>query len=188
MKKIINIFSVIFLLAFLVLSSACTPTTGGGTDIDNPPVDGTKIVITPKVEVIKIKDFEVEKMDYTSYFTITEDDIEVEVKKSYIDATKVSLKPGEYNVTCKYKGSSAKIKVVVSTPIYRLDLQKDEIELNVNSVLDYDFKKLFSAYIDDELVEITDEMIETNVTNSIGSYTYTVNFNNIISTNTSKQG
>lgn len=182
MKKIINIFSVIFLLAFLVLSSACTPTTGGGTDIDNPPVDGTKIVITPKVEVIKIKDFEVEKMDYTSYFTITEDDIEVEVKKSYIDSTKVSLKPGEYNVTCKYKGSSAKIKVVVSTPIYRLDLQKDEIELNVNSVLDYDFKKLFSAYIDDELVEITDEMIETNVTNSIGSYTYTVNFNNIIKT------
>lgn len=178
MKKIINIFSVIFVLVFLILSSSCTtPSTG-----QNPPVDGSTVVITPKVEVISIKNFEVENFDYTSYFTIIENDEEIEVKKSYIDSTKVSLKAGEYIVTCKYNGQVGKLKVNVTEPVYRLDLSTDNVELNIESLSDYDFKKLFNAYIDDELVEITDDMVETNLINNIGSYTYTVTFNSISKT------
>lgn len=170
MRKIKNLFLILLVLITLV---SCG-------ENNNPPVTNT-ISVTPNVTTVELKDTEVLDYNYTSLFTITENDKNVEVLSSYIDTSSLKKEAGTYKVTCTYQETKASVTVIVTVEekVYELTLAKNEIEVNKSLWNTYDYLSLFEATIDGEIAEITADMIENNIEQTKGTYTYKVTFNGI---------
>ena len=152
-----------------------------GDTIEKVVVESNVFVIAT-VESITLKDFEVNDYNYASLFIISKDEEGVPVVDSYLDLSKVSTAPGSFEVTCNFEGKSAKVTVVVIETIYELNLSVEELTIHKNFVNEYDFLSLFTAKIDGLVIDITPDMIESNVKAESGSYTYTVSNGNISKT------
>ena len=178
MKKIIKSLIVLLILTVFAVSGCGqkdTPTSSSTEVGDSSPiVTPSQIVITCESEVIEIKDTDVDGYDYRKHFSITEGGLSVIVNRSYIDASSVKAEAGEYTVTCSYKGEVASIRVVVIQTVYEVILTTDKITLNKAYALDYDYLSLFSASIDGVQIEITQDMITSNVLAEEGEYQFTV--------------
>lgn len=141
-----------------------------------PPEDKKTVVVTANEENVEIKDTAVAGYDYTSLFSITVDGAPVSVLASYIDSTEVKPEAGEYTVKCTYEEKSASVGVTVVATAYEVTLSVESITLKAEEVAAYDFKALFTATKDGEVVEITDEMITSDVKAEAGTYSYTVKY------------
>lgn len=141
-----------------------------------PPEDKKTVVVTANEENVEIKDTAVAGYDYTSLFSITVDGAPVSVLASYIDSTEVKAEAGEYTVKCTYEEKSASVGVTVVATAYEVTLSVESITLKAEEVAAYDFKSLFTATKDGEAVEITDEMITSDVKAEAGTYSYTVKY------------
>ncbi len=176
-KKLLVICLVILLLVALV---ACdedqTPSgTSGSSGSQN-------IVVNALESAISIHKDELNAYNFCTLFYIIEDGKSVTVTTDYIDKSGVPTDYGTGDVVCTYKGISAKVSVNVYKTVYELILSKKGIDLVEKEVATYDFKSLFSAYIDGKKQEITDDMVSTDVEAKIGTYTYSVTFHGITKT------
>ncbi|MBQ8323258.1 MAG: hypothetical protein IJX91_04760 [Clostridia bacterium] len=170
------------------LSDESETTSGGSetgsdntqTDSDNTQTDSGSssadpvVVITPVSESVDIKDEEIASYDFTKLFSVTSEGAALTVDASWIDVSALSQTAGSYEISCDYGGASAKICVNVLATVYDVQLSLEEITLNKSLYETYDFKSLFTVLADGENVEITDDMIETDLRAEAGSYTYTV--------------
>lgn len=173
MKK--SAFSAIIALLIVV-----TLLVGGC--VDPVPPDTHTVSVTAKSESLDLKDTEVESYDYTALFTVTKDDVAVMVEKSMLDLSKVSAEADSFTVKCTYENQSATVTVNVSHTLYEVTLARDTITLNVSLVEDYDFNSLFTVKVDGVIAAITDDMVSSNVTASVGEYRYTVTCGNASAT------
>lgn len=137
-----------------------------------------EIVITPTQNSIEIYNTEVATFNFKDLFEIKVNGTTVEVKDEYINKEYISSAPGKYIVYCSYKGITSSISVLVNATTYTLTLSVSQITLDVNEVETYDFKSLFIAKVNGEIVEITSDMVESNVESKVGKYTYKVTNNN----------
>lgn len=171
MKKILRLF--LLVLAITVTLYGCTKTPV----VEEP----TEIEIISLQDSINLKDTEVKDFDFTTLFKITGDGEEIKVLKSYLTIPNMD-EPGVYTITCVYGDKFAVTAVSVAATIYTVELSKEEITINQTLTQTYNFKALFTAKIDGEIVEITDEMVTTNLKKEIGVYTYTVTVGNVAKT------
>lgn len=160
-------------LVCLILAFAFTGCQrGGGTNSSSD--SGKTVAVTALEDSIQIKDSEVAGYDYTKHFKITVNGAETQVLPSYIDSSKVKAEAGIYTVTCSYSGKSDSLAVQVIETVYGLTLSVEEVTVKVSAALSYDYNGLFTATIDNAPVEITDDMITTDLKAEAGDYDYTV--------------
>lgn len=165
-----------------VSSSVSVPTpvsssTAASTPAPSTPVHIPEVVVSKTQNSIAIKDRDVADYDYTSYFAITVDGVDVAVTSSMIDATEVEAKEGQYVVTCSYEGKSAILVVNVSDTVYAVEATVDTVTIKQKEISTYDFKALFTATMDGEPVTIEDSMITSTIENAVGTYSYTISYN-----------
>ncbi len=165
MKKKLAVFALIAVLMMaLFVACACDDTT--------PP--DPVISVRADGDSISLRDSKVENYDYTKLFTILKDGVNVTVEKSYLDLSAVSATETSFTVTCTYEGNTASIVVNVVQTVYLVELSKTEITIRQGEVSNYDFKALFTVTTDGVKQTLTDSMIESNVVDEVGEYTYTV--------------
>ena len=145
-------------------------------------IETSDINVMVNTEKITIKDVDISNFNFKDLFVITKDGSGVSVLDSYLDLSQLSESAGIYEVVCTYEGHSAKIVVEVIETIYELSLSVDEITVNQLLVDEYDFLALFTAKIDGVTIEITDDMITSNVIAEVGRYEFTVTNNKISKT------
>lgn len=148
----------------------CTYEEKSASIIVNVNKSESNIVVNKKVTSIDIKINEVDTYDFTTLFTISEKGNNVTVEESFVDHLKVIAKAGTYKVTCTYKGVSETITVNVKDTVYELRLSVDEVKVTVDTALNYDYLALFTAFVDNERIDITSEMVESTVRAEIGTY------------------
>lgn len=174
MKKIIRKSGVLFLVLIMLMLVSCTEQ--GNT------VDDTNAEVIVLQDSITLKDIEVEEHDFTKYFKITVDGVEVEVLASYIDAKTVTTEVGTYEVKCSYGKKYGVISVTVVATSYEVTLAVEEVTLRLAQVDEYDFKSLFKVMVDGVEIEITKEMITSDVQKVLGTYQYTVAYHGVSKT------
>ena len=112
--------------------------------------------------------------DYKQYFTITKDNINVEVKDEYLDLSNLRMIEGIYKVVCKYEDERISLSVKVEEVDYQIKLNTREITIKQSEVENYDFNQLFIVVVDGKIQPITPDMVNSNVTSSVGVYQYIV--------------
>lgn len=172
----IFIYSIVLFLFSIVLCSC-----GGGNT--TPPQEKV-ISVEATTNQIELKDKEVASYNFKSLFVITVNDEIVEVQDAHIDKSELKVEEGTYNVKCTYedKSASVSVKVTKTQIVYTLDLKIDKIDVKQSIALTYDYNSLFIAKEDGNKVSITNDMIISDVSNIVGTYSYTVNFNGISKT------
>ena len=163
MKKILPVLGAICTISVFALVGC-----GGG--------NRQEIVVSATAEQVELKDTEVSDYDYTSLFTITVDGESVAVLSEYVNSSAVSEAAGSYDVTCTYQTKNASVKVVVSESVRTLELLQEHVTLRLKQVKSFDFNALFEAKVNGKKVEITGDMVETDVAEALGEYTYTVTY------------
>lgn len=118
------------------------------------------VIIKSKVDSVEIKLKEVEDYNYLSLFTITEKGRPVTVSQDMISST-VTNKEGTYKVTCSYKGVSKTIDIIV-TSSYKIEIIESyhDLELSISELECFDFTNLFSLFVDDVFVPVTNDMLD----------------------------
>lgn len=132
------------------------------------------VKITTVVEEIQVSNLDVFSHDYKQYFTITDQENEVNVMDSYLDLSSLRAAAGTYVIKCAYQGITQTLKVVVIEDTYQIKLENKEIFIKQSEVDTYNFKALFTVVVNGKIQEITDSMISTNVKNNVGTYQYIV--------------
>ena len=132
------------------------------------------VAIIKMVDTIDVTSVNVLIHDYKQYFCITDDAQAVIVLNAYIDLSNLSTAQGTYTVTCTYKGTSESISVNVTEVTYQLKLPTKEITVKQSEAESYDYNSLFTAVVNGKIYQITDEMVNSNVSINVGTYQYTV--------------
>ena len=173
-------FCLIGLMGISILAAACSgggdsPAPGPGPS-DGPDDPGIEIVVSAMEEAVAIKDYQVATYDYTSLFSISRDGQNVEVLDSYIDSSAVSETAGTYPVTCTYEEKTAEAEVTVEASVCEIQLSAQEVTVRQDEWDSFDYLSLFTATLDGEPLEITEDMIDSDVQEEAGDYTFTVSF------------
>lgn len=135
-----------------------------------------------KVKALKtsvdIKINALSSFDFTSLFSITVNDKQVQVLEEYLDLKSLKEEAGEYEIYCEYENIKASVTIVIVDIVCVITCKVQEVTINQDVVDSYDFKSLFTIKVDGEDVKVTDEMIKTNLEAKLGEYTYTVSYMN----------
>ncbi|MBR2892059.1 MAG: hypothetical protein IKC22_06790 [Bacilli bacterium] len=134
----------------------------------------TTVKITTLVDSVTVNNLEVLNHNYKQYFSITDEDLEIEVQDSYLDLSSLRLAEGTYTIRCTYNGVVKTLAVNVTEVSYQIKLESKEISVKQSDALTYDYKSLFTAVVSGKIIEITDDMIKSNISNNVGTYQYTV--------------
>lgn len=141
--------------------------------------DPVEVTVTALKQNISLKDTEVKNYDFKSLFSILVNNESIEVLDSYLNLTNTEFIIGSNTLICSYNGSSAQVNVEVIETVYEIELSVSEITINQSLAKSYDYKSLFILKIDGIISPITPDMIENNVEETVGTYTYIVKINNI---------
>lgn len=148
-------------------------------------VEAEKIIsVTAEPETVQIVDEEFATHKFTDHFSISDDGRYVTVMKSYLTISEVV--DGKATVVCTYKGVSATLNIDVQKTVYELSLVSDEIEVNKDIALTYDYLSLFTATRNGEPIELSSENVTTDLNDELGEYTYTVTVGKVESGKVSK--
>ncbi len=142
--------------------------------------DGTLHVVAKEVteKVVLISETTVSKeiekgdttFDFTKLFKITVDGVDVEVKKEWIDTSKVNFNEANtYEVTLTYtldgkdytKTISVEVKETVTEKVVLISETNASKEIEKGDT-SFDFTKLFKITVDGEAVEVKKEWIDTS--------------------------
>ena len=136
-------------------------------------VQSEKVIsVTTSEESVKIVDENFASTKFTDYFSITEDDRYVTVMKAYLTVS--DIVDEKATVVCSYKGKTATLNVEIQKTVYEINLIDEEIEVNKDVALSYDYLSLFTATRNGIPIELTDEHVTTNLSDELGEYTYAV--------------
>ena len=179
MKNLIKALLLAVTLITFALSACSEPSdsTEGGSSISSSSISvepAETVEITAISDAVEIEDIYLNEHDFTAYFEITVDGGKVEVKEEYLDLSNLKNEAGVYEVLCTYKGVSASVEVTVLHNDYLISLSQSEISVNKANALDYDYLALFTAYVNGVRVDITPDMINSNVSSVPGVYTFSV--------------
>ncbi len=187
-KNFIKI-SLLTLLSVVTIFSACN--LGGGEsssgNSDSSSITDSSSSTVGVVEVscvsesVEVEDIYLESYDFTKCFEITVDGEIQEVKEEYLDLSALKPQAGIYTIYCVFEGrddARAQAEVRVISNEYLLELSTEEITVNRAYALTFDYLALFTAYKNGEQVAIEQDMIQTDITDEVGSYSFTVNFHN----------
>ena len=173
MKKQPIVVVLLLLLTLAIVFTACT----------DAPTDVTVDVSVNKFNSLYhkgkfyIDDQQADSFDYSKLFVVTEGDDIVTVTKDMLDVSGLTETGG--TVTCTYKGKSATAEVAFEHIFYQLEQSVYKLTLSPSEAANYDFKSHFRALANGESVEITDDMVTSDVKSVAGDYTYTVTFRGI---------
>lgn len=181
MKKSLKLTLLLILVTLAFSAIACD--VGGGNSSSSGSGSGSStgvttetVLITATSDVIEVEDIKLEEHDFTVYFNITVDGVNIEVKKEYLDLSALKGEAGTYVIYCKYSDKVADAEVKVFKTEYLLDLSREEVVVKSFAALDYDYLSLFVATINGEKTALTLDAVTTDLKSIPGEYSYTVNF------------
>ncbi len=154
------------------------------------------IAKSSSLKTVEIKETNVSKeikkgdttFDFTKLFQITVDGEDVEVKKEWIDTSKVDFNtPNTYEVTLTYtldgkdytKTIEVEVKETVTEKVVLISETTESKEIE-NGDTTFDFTKLFQITVDGEDVEVKKEWIDTSKVNFNVANTYEVTLNYVL--------
>ena len=182
MKKIIKALLLAVMLITFALSACSEPSSSEGEGLNSSSSTSVEpaeaVEITATTDAVEVEDIYLDEHDFTVYFEITVDGEAVEVKEEYLDLSNLKKEAGTYEISCGYKGESASMAVTVFHNDYLISLSQSEIAVHKASALSYDYLALFEAYINGVRVDITPDMIDSNVSSTPGVYTFSVTLGN----------
>lgn len=180
MKKI---FSFLILILVIFAFTACTPPDGDSSSVNSSSVIDSSgsfpedsVSVTALMQSVEIEDIKLNAYDFTTCFNITENEENIPVVQEYLDLSKLENTAGTYEVFCLYKGVSAKIEVIVFHNEYEVLLAVEQISVSKAQALTYDYSSLFTLTLNGSRVELTQDMIQTDISNIPGTYSYTVTY------------
>ncbi len=141
--------------------------------------DPIEVIVTSTKKSITIKDTELNNYDFKSLFEITVNGDKIEVLDEYLNLKTNDFTPGKNTLICTYNFVQAEVTVEIIETIYEIELSVTEITINQSLAKSYDYKSLFTFKIDGKISKITDDMIENNVIENEGTYTYIVSIHGI---------
>lgn len=169
---------ILIILLFIFVLTACKPTTpdpGGHVD---PPKDHV-IEISSKQARITIKNEDISTYNFKDLFTIKVDNKEIEVLDKYIDLSQLSMKEGNYTITCNYKNKTCSIDVKVIAVEYSVLNVVNDFPIKDENVDSYDYTKLFKIYKDQEEIQVINDYLDlSNLRNTPGAYVITCTYKN----------
>ena len=169
---------ILILLLFIFIFTACKPTTpdpGGHTDPPKDPV----IEISSKQARITIKNEDISTYNFKDLFIIKVDNNEIEVLDKYIDLSQLSMKAGNYTITCSYKSKTCSVDVNVIAVEYSVINVVNDFPIKDENVDSYDYTKLFKIYKDQEEIEVINDYLDlSNLRNTPGTYVITCTYKN----------
>lgn len=185
MKRNTKHILIALILTIIVAITLVACDKGGGQgQPGNPPAPPTPpapprepvVEVSAKYDEVTVTDtFEGYRFD--KLFSVTEDGVNVLIQDRYLDKTKLPSSAGEGSVTCTYKGKSATVKVILRNTVYKVTPTVTSVTINQVQVdSGVDFSKYFSVTADDKPVEITEDMIESDVRRDVGDYTVSVTY------------
>lgn len=173
-KRLLTI--ALLLLSVLLVFAACDNTNSGGEVV----VEINEFNIHYRQGSFFLTDEDADSFDFSKLFVVTEGEKSIAVTKDMLDLSQLDKDGGQ--VVCTYAGKSATANVVIQQTVYELQLTKYQLTIAPSDVANYDFKSLFRATVNGDVVDVSDDMVVSNVTNTEGDYTYTVNFHGLSQT------
>lgn len=155
------------LVAVVLLSCACT----GGPN--NPPVNAN-VEVVAKQSGVSLKNDVVVGFDYTTLFSVTVDGTPIDVTKEMLNLSAVSADADTFVVTCTYGKKSAQVTISVTKDVWTVELSEQEITLTSKEAKYYNFGALFSVKRNGVNVGVKSGMVETNLSETPGTYYYKV--------------
>ncbi len=183
MKKHPVLTTVLLLLTVLLLagcgtggagtgtSASVTETTEGNTE---PATTVTFVTVVALQEAVNVDISELETYDFTALFQITVNGDSIPVDPAYLETRRDGNNENVLFVTCSYEGKRATVTVYVARPTYSVVCSAAEVTVRQSEVAEYDFLSLFTVILNGKAVEVTQEMITSDVCDTPGDYTYTV--------------
>lgn len=153
-------------------SDAATATFTPSQMTDDIPEDA---VLSARSESVTINDDEFDAYDFTALFSLRNDTNIFAIKAEQLDLTNVNKVDGGY-IVCTVGDRTARINVAIHKRVYHLTLSENSITAFVDEAAYRDYKSLFTATADGEVVRIDDSMVTSDIENKSGQYRYTVNF------------
>lgn len=176
MKKKLLLIAVLLLILTALTFAGCD--RGDSDNTPDPPSPVERVIkVNAKQESVTINEDEIDDFDFTSLFTITADSDNVLVQSAYLDLSHLPTNTEEEGfVICSYLSESATVKVMLHRIKYEVILAVDEVTINQLQYDDgYDFLSLFEAKTDGESVDISSDMVQSNLSREVGDYYVTVN-------------
>lgn len=155
------------LVAVVLLSCACT----GGPN--NPPVNAN-VEVVAKQSGVSLKNDVVVGFDYTTLFSVTVDGAPIDVTKEMLNLSAVSADADSFVVNCTYGKKSAQVTISVTKDVWTVELSEQEITLTSKEAKYYNFGALFAVKRNGVNVGVASSMVETNLSETPGTYYYKV--------------
>lgn len=183
MKKLL--IALLLLLSLSAFSlTACTP-SGPSSEKESESISkvesetpSNQYTVVAKQSEITVKDEEVENIVYKDLFEIRKNGQIINASATFTE----EYFDGGIIVTCTYNGLSATVTITVEITVYTLDLSVEKITLGLSQLEGYDFNALFSATKDGGVLQITPDMVASDVKAQVGVYEYTVTAGDIVKT------
>ena len=111
-------------------------------------------------DTLTLYETQLDDLDYTKLFTITENGKTVEVLDEYLDLAHKPTAVGEGFVKLRYKDVEKLLKVVVIEPDITITRLQTSITLDTKQIKTFDFTTLFTIKSNADDVEVLDEYID----------------------------
>lgn len=118
-----------------------------------------------------LRDDEILSYDYADLFIVRKNGKLVEITPEMLDVH-VTMDGGY--VVCTYMGKSARAEIVAIPLDYKIIPLRESLTLYRGRAEDFDFTSLFLGYVDGKQVEITQDMLSSDVKPEAGEYRVTV--------------
>ena len=132
-----------------------------------------KISLTTTSDVV-VNNLNVFEHDYKQYFEIVDVETIVEVKDEYLDLSNLRASAGTYKVICNYNNVSQVLNVKVEEVSYQIKLSVSEITVKQSEAKSHNFNQYFTVVVNGKIQNITQDMVESNVSSDVGVYQYKV--------------
>lgn len=136
----------------------------------------SNITVTALQGEISLDKRQVEGYDYTSLFAISKNGVAQEITTDLLDLSKVNENSESFEVVCTFEGKTAKATVIVLPPACDVILSEKNITLKQSEVENFDYISYFTVTDNGNPVEITSDMVESDICDAVGEYTVTVSY------------
>lgn len=180
MKRKLFLIAVFMLILTALTFAGCDRGGPGDTPGPGPNPQPSVVSVSAKQSSVTINEGEISNFDFTSLFTITVNSENVLVQDAYLDLSHLPTSTEEDGyVTCSYEGEHETVTVILHRILYDVLLSVDEVTINQLQYDDgYDFLSLFDATTDGESVEITSDMVQSDLSREAGDHFVTVTHGN----------
>jgi hypothetical protein len=135
---------------------------GGEVEQKKVTVLPTEYAVNLSTQSVSIKVSAVQDYDFAALFSVTEDGEKVALDDSMVKSD-VAAKAGNYTYSVTYGGITKVLNVVVvADHSVEIVVCYNKMSVAINKLSNFDYTQLFSLYVDNVAVRVTEDMVDTS--------------------------